>query len=87
MKPGDLVKLRPGGDGPRLNAVHPIIVAWTGPDEEMALGEMPLEQRFAPGTPAIFLEARSYEMWHSKIAWVLIGGRRGWVFEKELELP
>jgi hypothetical protein len=86
MKTGDLVKLcsrwspaRP--PSPRDN----VSVAWTDPDEEMDSGEIPLETSFIVGTAAVFLGSRKYEWWEQKISHIIIDGRRGWVFEDEIE--
>ncbi|NBO52958.1 MAG: hypothetical protein EBU83_05945 [bacterium] len=82
MKKGDLVKLcctawRPTHDN--------VTVAWTDPDEELESDESPLETSFKVGTAAVFLGSRKYEWWEQKIVHIIIDGRRGWVFEDEIE--
>jgi hypothetical protein len=82
MKTGDLVKICwPAGRHTRDN----VTVAWRDPDEEMESGEIPLETSFSVGTAAVFLGSRKYEWWEQKIAHIVIDGRRGWVFENEIE--
>jgi len=82
MKTGDLVKLCwEAGSLTQDN----VAVAWTDPDEEMDSGEIPLETYFKVGTAAVFLGSRKYEWWKQKIAHIIIDGRRGWVFENEIE--
>jgi hypothetical protein len=83
MKTGDLVKLCSRWSGPRTR--DNVSVAWTDPDEEMDSGEIPLETSFSVGTAAVFLGSRKYEWWEQKIAHIIIDGRRGWVFENEIE--
>jgi hypothetical protein len=51
----------------------------------MDSGEIPLETSFSVGTAAVFLGSRKYEWWEQKIAHIIIDGRRGWVFENEIE--
>lgn len=84
MKTGDLVKLcwRPRGEA---RAPPDISVAWTDPDEELESDESPLETSFKVGTAAVFLGSRKYEWWEQKIVHIIIDGRRGWVFENEIE--
>ena len=82
MKKGDLVKLcsrwsaaRPAS--PRDN----VAVDWTDPESD----ESPLETSFSVGTAAVFLGSRKYDWYVQKIAHIIIDGRRGWVFEDEIE--
>ena len=73
MKVGDLVKL-----------VHATVVAWSDPDDENSLFlNPPNETRFDGGKVVVLLELRSYEGF-GDVAWVLVDGRRGWVWQHEL---
>jgi hypothetical protein len=89
MKTGDLVKLYSPRRGPR--AIRPpsprdnVTVAWTDPGEELEPSESPLETSFRVGTAAVFLGSRKHEWFEQKIAHIIIDGRRGWVFENEIE--
>lgn len=79
MKPGDLVKL---ANGLRLRHVT---VAWGDPDDENeGFLEVPNETRFDSGKVVVLLELRSYDGFGDRVAWVLVEGRRGWVWEHEL---
>lgn len=74
MKVGDLVKL-----------VHTTVVAWGNPDDENeGFLDVPKETRFDGGKVVVLLELRSYDGFSSRVAWVLVDGRRGWVWEYEL---
>lgn len=74
MKVGDLVKL-----------VHTTVVAWGNPDDENeGFLDVPNETRFDGGKVVVLLELRSYDGFSSRVAWVLVDGRRGWVWEYEL---
>ena len=74
MKVGDLVKL-----------AHAAVVAWGDPDDENeGFLDVPNETRFDGGKVVVLLELRSYVGWISRVAWVLVDGRRGWVWEHEL---
>ena len=74
MKVGDLVKL-----------VHTTVVAWGNPDDENeGFLEVPNETRFDSGKVVVLLELRSYDGFSSRVAWVLVDGRRGWAWEHEL---
>ena len=82
MKKGDLVKLCWPAGWQRRDDVS---VSWTNPEEEMESGDGLLETSFSVGTAAVFLGSRKYEWWEQKIAHIIIDGRRGWVFENEIE--
>lgn len=74
MKVGDLVKL-----------VHTTVVAWGNPDDENeGFLDVPNETRFDGGKVVVLLELRSYDGFGSRVAWVLVDGRRGWAWEHEL---
>ena len=82
MKPGDLVKLvsNRGVDG--------VTVAWGDPgDDGQAFLDVPNQTRFEGGKVVVLLELRSYDGFSSRVAWVLVDGRRGWVWEHELKDP
>jgi hypothetical protein len=79
MKVGDLVKLVPVG---RWQVVT---VAWGNPDDEReSFLDVPNETRFDGGKVVVLLELRSYDGFSSRVAWVLVDGRRGWAWEHEL---
>ena len=75
MKVGDLVKL-----------VHTTVVAWGDPDDEReSFLDVPNETRFDGGKVVVLLEMRAIESpVDDHVAWVLVDGRRGWVWEHEL---
>ena len=74
MKVGDLVKL-----------AHATVVAWGDPDDDHeGFLDVPNETRFDGGKVVVLLELRSYDGWSSRVAWVLVDGRRGWAWEHEL---
>lgn len=78
MKPGDLVKLANSAWG------GSVTVAWGDPDDENeGFLEVPKETRFEVGKVVVLLELRSYDGF-GDVAWVLVDGRRGWVWEHEL---
>jgi hypothetical protein len=84
VKPGDLVLLRPER---RLGA-DPIDVRWMLPGS-LSVGDYSSE--FPGGTPALFLgyvdlgAGRHPLTVDGQRVWILIGGRRGWVWDDELE--
>lgn len=74
MKVGDLVKL-----------AHATVVAWGNPDDENeGFLDVPNETRFDGGKVVVLLELGSYVGFDPRVAWVLVDGRRGWVWEHEL---
>lgn len=79
MNPGDLVKLV---NGARLSSVT---VAWGDPDDENeGFLEVPNETRFEVGKVVVLLELRRVGVDGGGVAWVLVDGRRGWVWQHEL---
>lgn len=82
MKPGDLVQLVSN------QGVHGVAVAWGDPDDEgQAFLDVPNQTRFEGGKVVVLLELRSYDVFRRRAAWVLVDGRRGWVWEHELKEP
>ena len=80
MKPGDLVKLVS-----TFGSRDFVTVAWGDPDDENeGFLEVPNETRFDSGKVVVLLELRSYDGFGDRVAWVLVEGRRGWVWEHEL---
>lgn len=81
MKPGDLVLLRA-----YRRASAPIDVRWMLPGS-LSVGNYSSE--FPGGTPALFLGYGDLEagrqLAEGQRVWILIGGRRGWVWDDELE--
>ena len=74
MNQGDLVKL-----------VHTTVLAWGNPDDENSLfPEVTTVTRFDGGKVVVLLELRSYDVFNYRVAWVLVDGRLGWVWEYEL---
>lgn len=80
MNPGDLVKLVS-----TFGSRDFVTVAWGDPDDENeSFLEVPNETRFEVGKVVVLLELRSYEGFDPSVAWVLVDGRRGWVWQHEL---
>ena len=87
MKPGDLVLLRAACPTSNLTTVR-----WMLPG---TLSDGDYSSEFPGGTPALFLGYGVLEAHRStfsaaayradKRVWILIGGRRGWVWDDELE--
>lgn len=79
MKVGDLVKLA------STRGLDFVTVAWGDPDDENeGFLESPNETRFDAGKVVVLLELRSYDGFDVDVAWILVDGRRGWVWEHEL---
>ena len=78
MKPGDLVRLKAGW----LPTATGVAVSW-GPPGGGALEVT----RFDTETPALLLQTDEVEFRkdHHSVAFILIGGRMGWVWPQELE--
>ena len=80
MKPGDLVKLVS-----TFGSRDFVTVAWGDPDDENeSFLEVPNETRFEVGKVVVLLELRRVDGVSPAAAWVLVEGRRGWVWEHEL---
>lgn len=81
MKPGDLVLLRAD-----RRTSNPIDVRWMLPGS-LSVGDYSSE--FPGGTPALFLGycdlGAGRQLAVGDRVWILIGGRRGWVWDDELE--
>lgn len=80
MNPGDLVKLVSA-----FASRDFVTVAWGDPDDENeSFLEVPNETRFDSGKVAVLLELRRVGVRGRRVAWVLVDGRRGWVWQHEL---
>ena len=81
MKPGDLVLLRAACPTSNLTDVR-----WMLPG---TLSDGDYSSEFPGGTPALFLGYCDLEagrpLGGGQRVWILIGGRRGWVRDDELE--
>lgn len=80
MNPGDLAKLVS-----IFGSRDFVTVAWGDPDDENeSFLEVPNETRFEVGKVVVLLELRRVGVDGGGVAWVLVDGRRGWVWQHEL---
>ena len=87
LKPGDLVRLK-GWAGSTDTGVE---VSWGRPGRQRPADERLVDAAvFDTGTPALLLQTDEVEFpapWRGRhsVAFILIGGRLGWVWPQELE--
>ena len=84
LKSGDLVRLRQGSTGGGRKE-RPVIVSWEDPADRNFFSDNRNEVSFPVGTLATLIEIKEYSRLDLQVAWVLIEGRMGWVWEEEIE--